>query len=105
MITQTSTAQIAQWITDETPFTFVDVRNPWEHETASVQHAELLTQDRFDELKSLPTTTRLAFLCHHGMRSQQAAMHFASLGFTDVHNVVGGIDAWSMQVDSSVPRY
>ena len=45
------------------------------------------------------------FHCHHGPRSQQAAEHFAALGFTNVHNVVGGIDAWSNEIDPSVPKY
>jgi monothiol glutaredoxin len=49
--------------------------------------------------------TVLVFHCHHGGRSQQAAEHFAALGFTRVFNVVGGIDAWSQEVDPKVPRY
>jgi len=40
-----------------------------------------------------------------GGRSQAAAEHFAALGFRDVHNLVGGIDAWSQEIDPSVPRY
>jgi monothiol glutaredoxin len=47
----------------------------------------------------------LVFHCHHGGRSQRAAEHFAALGFTNVWNVAGGIDAWSQEVDPSVPRY
>lgn len=57
------------------------------------------------ELEALPKDTPLAFLCHRGGRSLQAAEHFRGLGFTDVRNVAGGIDAWSDQVDSSVPKY
>jgi monothiol glutaredoxin len=47
----------------------------------------------------------LVLHCHHGGRSQAAAEHFRSRGFTNVHNLVGGIDAWSTDVDPSVPRY
>ena len=47
----------------------------------------------------------LVFHCHHGGRSQAAAEHFRSRGFTNVHNMVGGIDAWSREVDPDVPRY
>jgi monothiol glutaredoxin len=43
--------------------------------------------------------------CHHGGRSQKAAEYFAAAGFRDVHNVVGGIDAWSTEIDPDVPRY
>ena len=44
-------------------------------------------------------------LCHHGVRSMRAAMFLASQGFTEVKNISGGIDAYSRQVDSSVPLY
>ncbi|MDY1032661.1 Grx4 family monothiol glutaredoxin [Stenotrophomonas sp. CFBP8980] len=57
------------------------------------------------ELEALPKDTALAFLCHHGGRSAQAAEQFRALGFTKVHNVTGGIDAWSDEVDNGVPKY
>jgi len=45
------------------------------------------------------------FQCHHGIRSQAAAEYCVEKGFRNVYNVVGGIDAWSLTVDRSVPRY
>jgi len=51
----------------------------------------------------LPKDTALAFLCHSGGRSARAAEHFRGLGFSTLLNVDGGIDAWSRDVDSSVP--
>ena len=56
-------------------------------------------------LEALPKDTALAFLCHHGGRSAQAAEQFRALGFTKVFNVTGGIDAWSEDVDNGVPKY
>ena len=47
----------------------------------------------------------LVFHCHHGGRSQAAADHFSTLGFSNVWNLTGGIDAWSVEVDSTIPRY
>ena len=55
-------------------------------------------------LEALPKDTPLAFLCHHGGRSAQAAEHFRQLGFGEIYNVVGGIDAWS-DADPAVPKY
>ena len=55
-------------------------------------------------LEALPKDTAIAFLCHHGNRSAQAAEHFRQRGFRDLHNVIGGTEAWS-DVDPSVPRY
>lgn len=84
---------------------FIDVRTPREREVAKIEGTTLLTQETLDELLALPKDTPLVFHCHHGQRSQQAALHFLDQGFTRVYNVVGGIDAWSTEVDSSVPRY
>ena len=53
----------------------------------------------------LTPDTPLAFLCHHGNRSRGVAEHFRNKGFRKVYNVRGGIDAWSSEVDPSVPRY
>ena len=53
----------------------------------------------------LSKDTPLVFYCHHGPRSQQAADFFCSHGFRNVYNLDGGIDAWSAEVDPSVPRY
>ena len=44
-------------------------------------------------------------MCHHGSRSAQVAQWLARNGFTRVHNLAGGIDAWSRLVDPAVPRY
>ena len=56
-------------------------------------------------LEALPKETPLVFHCHKGGRSQAAAEHFADLGFTNVFNLAGGIDAWSQEIDPEVPRY
>lgn len=86
--------------------TLVDVRPPEERAIASVPIThEGLEHGGLERLLALPKDTPLAFLCHHGGRSAQAAMYFAQEGFADVYNVVGGIDAWSLSVDPAIPRY
>ena len=69
------------------------------------QPHEVLDEDSHDRLAALPKDLPLAFICHHGDSSRQAAEHFRGLGFRDVYNVEGGIDAWATNVDASVPRY
>lgn len=83
----------------------IDVRRPDEWETARISGAELLDADLNEALLELPKNTTLVFQCHHGHRSQRAAEQFVSAGFTQVYNLTGGIDAWSAEVDSAVPRY
>jgi len=72
---------------------------------ARIAGARLLDDRLFDELLALDRGTPIVFHCHHGGRSQAAAEHFASLGFREVYNLAGGIDAWSQEVDPTVPRY
>ncbi len=86
--------------------TLVDVRPPDERAIASVARPfDVMDGDGMQRLQGLPKDTPLAFLCHSGGRSQQAAEHFRNAGFTQVFNVVGGIDAWSDSVDGAVPKY
>ena len=86
--------------------TLVDVRPAEERAQAAVNLPfETLDDGNRERLEALPKDIALAFLCHGGVRSRQAAEHFHALGFTRVHNVEGGIDAWSQTVDASVPRY
>jgi monothiol glutaredoxin len=83
----------------------LDVRPPSERQLAPFAAARVLDADTAQALGALPKDTALAFLCHHGNSSRQAAEHFRGLGFTHVYNIDGGIDAWSQRIDASVPRY
>ncbi len=69
------------------------------------QPHEVLDDASRARLEALPKELPIAFICHHGNSSRRAAEHFRSLGFHDISNVEGGIDAWSLDIDSSVPRY
>ncbi len=86
-------------------FELIDVRTADEAKLARIEGARLLDDDAMRELESLPRDTPLVFHCHHGSRSARAAQAFVDMGFSEVYNVVGGIEAWSQRVDSSVPRY
>jgi monothiol glutaredoxin len=84
--------------------TLIDVRPREERAMASVTVPFMTLDDGLAPFESLPKDTPLAFLCHHGNRSQQAAEHFRQQGFREVYNVIGGIDAWA-DVDEGVPKY
>jgi monothiol glutaredoxin len=86
-------------------FELLDVRSPEERAQASIPGSNLLTQDEAQRVAGLPKDSMLVFHCHHGGRSQAAAESFAAQGFTNAHNLVGGIQAWSEDVDPSVPQY
>ena len=82
-----------------------DVRTDEERRIAKIAGARHLDPQGVEHIEKLPRDTLLVFHCHHGIRSQSAGQHFVAKGFTNVCNVVGGIEAWSLQVDTSVPRY
>ncbi len=90
---------------DAGDITLIDVRPPDERARAALAAPFRTLDDGIEVLTSLPKDTQLAFLCHTGSRSAQAAEHFRSLGFAKVYNVAGGIDAWSHEIDPAVPRY
>ena len=84
--------------------TIVDVRPPEERAQAAIPGAFETLDDGPGALEALPKDTPLAFLCHGGGRSASAAEHFRQLGFTEVYNITGGIDAWADN-DPSIPKY
>lgn len=85
--------------------TLVDVRPEEERARAALSLPCLHLDDGIAQVRDLPLDTPLAFLCHHGARSQQAAEHFRELGYREVYNIEGGIDAWADSVDPAIPRY
>ncbi len=93
------------WRKDNKPHRLIDVRTQGEWQTAHIEGAELLDAALFEDLKELPRDAVLVFQCHHGHRSQRAAEQLVPLGFSELYNLTGGIDAWSQEVDPRVPRY
>lgn len=84
----------------------LDVREPIEVEFCRLEsavHVPLAeVPGRLDEI---PRERTVVIYCHHGIRSQHAAAWLAGQGYARVENLAGGIDAWSIEVDPSVPRY
>jgi monothiol glutaredoxin len=102
---QITAQELKAMLDSKTPLQLLDVRTEGERAIARIEGARLLDPAVAAELEALDRGTLLVFHCHHGGRSQRAAMHFVAQGFTNVCNVSGGIDAWSQTVDPSVPRY
>lgn len=108
MIRQIDVRELATRLAAQEPIYLLDVRQPWENETAELPNSVLIPLHelpaRAREIDAPPETLLVTY-CHHGMRSLQAAAFLERLGFTNVASLAGGIDAWSCEVDSSVPRY
>lgn len=84
----------------------VDVREDWEYSLAKIEGSVLIPLGTLPQsLAKLAKDSEIIAICHHGMRSADATNFLLQQGFPNVKNLVGGIDAWSTQVDGTVPRY
>lgn len=90
------------------PIHLLDVRQPAEHALAALPDSQLIPLHelpaRLSEIHPEPGA-RLVVYCHHGVRSWHAAQFLEQQGYPAVYSLDGGIDAWSLEVDASVPRY
>lgn len=85
----------------------IDVREPWEFATAKIEGALLVPMGDVPGRahQELDPDERLIVVCHHGMRSLNTAVWLRNQGFEQAQSLRGGIDAWSAEVDPTVPRY
>lgn len=113
MIAQVRPAELSDWLKSARALgepVVLDVREPAELRAASVKADGFklvtipmgLIPPRLDELDP---DQPVACLCHHGARSMQVAAFLQARGFSHVANIAGGIDAWSIELDPSIPRY
>lgn len=87
-------------------FELIDVREPFEYEIARIDGARLIPLGEIpDRASGLPREQAIVVHCHSGQRSAQAVRLLQQRGFTSVYNLDGGIDAWSDEIDSTVPKY
>jgi adenylyltransferase/sulfurtransferase len=88
------------------PLTLIDVREPYEYEIARIDGSRLIPLGELEtHVSELPRTGTLVLQCHSGGRSEHAVRILQEAGFENALNLVGGIDAWSVEVDPAVPRY
>ena len=108
MIQQISVRDLADKIKAGTAVYLIDVRQPWEHEAAALLQSVLIPlneiSNRLQELRP-PEGAMVVTYCHHGVRSLTAAAFLERNGFDQVYSLAGGIDAWSNEIDTNVPRY
>jgi rhodanese-related sulfurtransferase len=85
----------------------IDVREPWEFETAHIEGSVLMPMGDVPARahQELDPDERLVVVCHLGQRSLNVTVWLRNQGFESVQSLRGGIEAWSAQIDPSVPRY
>ena len=103
-----SAPELADWLADEArakPF-LLDVRENWEFETCHIAGSTLMPMQTIPaRIDDLDEDAEIVCICHHGARSLNVAAFLEHHGFSKVSNLTGGIHAWAVQVDSSMPQY
>ena len=103
-----SAPELAQWLTDDArprPV-LLDVREPWEFQTCHIDGAAAMPMRTVPaRLAELDPDLPVVCICHHGARSMQVANFLEQNGFADVSNLTGGVHAWALQVDPTMPTY
>lgn len=106
MIKQVTATELKARLERQEPMLLLDVREPAEYQHAHIDNSVLIPLNQIPQrMHELDPLQEIVVICHHGMRSQKAAMFLVQSGFTNIANLIGGIDAWSCYCDSSVPRY
>jgi rhodanese-related sulfurtransferase len=107
-VNQLKAAELAAWLNEPRRArpVLLDVREPWEHDKARIEGSQLIPMREVPaRVAEIDRDAEVVAICHHGGRSMQVAMFLEKQGFKRVHNLVGGIDAWSRSVDPAVPLY
>jgi rhodanese-related sulfurtransferase len=105
-VKQLSATELKNRLQKEEKLFLLDVREPNEFEYAHIPNSVLIPLNQVPKrLAELNPQQEIVVICHHGMRSQQAANYLEHAGYKNIANLAGGIDAWSCTCDSSVRRY
>jgi rhodanese-related sulfurtransferase len=105
-VKQLSATELKNRLQQEEKLFLLDVREPDEFAFAHIANSVLIPLNQIpNRLSELDPQQEIVVICHHGMRSQQAANFLVQSGFENITNLTGGIDAWSCNCDSSVRRY
>ena len=84
----------------------LDVREKWEYDICHIENSTHIPMGKIANVEGeLSINMKIIVVCHHGIRSRMVAKYLTSKGFSDVINLTGGIDAWSTNIDPSMPKY
>jgi rhodanese-related sulfurtransferase len=109
---QVTPTTVVEWINEGKAPLILDVREPWELETASLAQGKIDARVLAIPMRQIPAQVQqlqpddlIVCFCHHGTRSMQVGLFLEHHGFSNVVNLSGGIDAWSRTIDPSIAVY
>jgi len=106
MIQQMTVQELQQRLEQDKPPLIIDVREPWEIQLCSLPDTVQIPMGAITQrLDELDPDRETVVLCHHGIRSQHVAVYLQRAGFTQLHNLRGGINAWARELDPHMETY
>ncbi len=108
MVQEITARELARFVENGQSVRLLDVRQAWENQLASLPDSLLIPLNDLPlRAKEVPVDAAVVLVvyCHHGVRSRSAASYLLRLGHHNVKSLAGGIDAWSCEVDPTLPRY
>lgn len=107
-VQQLQPRELRDWLNDgsrQVPV-LLDVREPWEVEVCRIEGSLTIPMNNIAGWCSgLDPDAELVLICHHGGRSMQVALFLERGGFTKLHNLTGGVDAWARLIDPAMAVY
>jgi adenylyltransferase/sulfurtransferase len=101
-----SALEVKKWMDDRKPFVLIDVREPHEVQICRIPGSMLIPLGEFPKrMNELNSADEIVVHCRSGQRSARAVELLMKAGFRKIHNLKGGVLAWSEQVDPSMPKY
>ncbi len=100
-------SQAKALLSSEHPPLLLDVREQWEFNTAHLEGSTLIPMNDIPARahQELDEESTILVLCHHGARSLSVAAWLRQQGFEKAQSITGGIDAWTREIDPTIPRY
>ncbi|HHI77112.1 MAG TPA: sulfurtransferase [Gammaproteobacteria bacterium] len=97
--------ELAEWLQTHHPL-LLDVREPWEFEICHLPGSELVPMQQVPAwAETADPEQEIVVICHHGIRSRQVALYLEHLGFSNIVNLAGGVDAWARELDPRMATY
>lgn len=101
-VNQMTVHVLKQKIDDGEDLVLVDVRAEEERAQGKIEGSQAWNDETMEMIESLPKDAEIIIHCHTGGRSQALADALRRRGYTNLHNVTGGIHAWSEEIDPTV---
>jgi len=88
------------------PFTLLDIREKWENDLVTIEGSQFVTMEEVpSKLSEFEQDKPMVIYCHTGVRSAAVAAYLLNQGFLNVKSMVGGIHAWALEIEPTLPTY